>query len=214
VTPELPEDQDRDLREWLARADPAPDASTSIPSRPAPELLERIMSTPVQVPTEPTPATPAARNRRWLAAAAAVAVLGAGGVAASLAGGGDSPGTTPTVTRLALPASAGGPSLGSCIMFSTDVLKDMSPAFAGTVVSLGDGQVVLDVDRWYAGGDTDQVALAVPDGAASPSLEGFPEFAVGQPYLITAAEGTVNGCGYSGPATAELQQAFDTAFGG
>jgi len=34
---------------------------------------------------------------------------------------------------------------------------------------------------------------------------------VGQKYLITAAEGNVNFCGYSGPATPELTAAFDAA---
>jgi hypothetical protein len=44
-------------------------------------------------------------------------------------------------------------------------------------------------------------------------IDGF-DFEVGQQYLITAAEGTVNFCGYSGPATPELTAAFDQAFAG
>jgi len=50
--------------------------------------------------------------------------------------------------------------------------------------------------------------------AGSPALiDGF-EFQVGQQYLITAAEGNVNFCGYSGLATPELTAAFEAAFGG
>jgi hypothetical protein len=45
------------------------------------------------------------------------------------------------------------------------------------------------------------------------ALEGGVEFADGQTYLVTATDGTVNGCGYSGLATPELQSAFDSAFG-
>ncbi len=37
-------------------------------------------------------------------------------------------------------------------------------------------------------------------------------FRVGERYLVTATDGTVNGCGFSGPATPELERAFEEAF--
>jgi hypothetical protein len=46
------------------------------------------------------------------------------------------------------------------------------------------------------------------------ALIGGIAFDVGQLYLITAADGTVNFCGYSGVATPEMTAAFDEAFGG
>lgn len=45
-------------------------------------------------------------------------------------------------------------------------------------------------------------------------VAGEPQFEVGSSYLITAAQGTVNFCGYSGTSTPDLVAAFDTDFGG
>jgi hypothetical protein len=44
------------------------------------------------------------------------------------------------------------------------------------------------------------------------SLDGF-EFVRGERYLITATEGTVNFCRYSGPWSQNLADAFQEAFG-
>jgi hypothetical protein len=97
------------------------------------------------------------------------------------------------------------------VPFEVRYLAKMSPAFAGTVVTVGEDSVVLDVDRWYTGGDADRVQLEARGGDAVALGYGV-DFAEGERYLVTAAEGTVNGCGYSGPATPELERAFDTAF--
>ena len=102
--------------------------------------------------------------------------------------------------------------MASCVPFDTTILAGMSPAFAGTAVEVGDDTVTLEVDKWYAGGEADSVVLAAQPGMQA-LIAGF-EFEVGQQYLITAADGTVNFCGYSGPATPEFTAAFDAAFGG
>ena len=70
--------------------------------------------------------------------------------------------------------------------------------------------MVLDVDRWYAGGDADRVQLRGAD--QSVALDGV-EFVVGEDYLVTAAEGVVQVCGVSGPATPELEQLYDGWYG-
>jgi hypothetical protein len=36
---------------------------------------------------------------------------------------------------------------------------------------------------------------------------------LGEQYLITATDGNVNYCGFSGPSTPELRSAFEEAFG-
>jgi hypothetical protein len=90
--------------------------------------------------------------------------------------------------------------------------RRLSPAFAGTATSVEGETVTVTVDRWYTGGDATTVDLQ--STAGSPALiDGF-EFEVGQQYLITAAQGNVNFCGDSGPATPELTAAFDAAFPG
>ena len=69
---------------------------------------------------------------------------------------------------------------------------------------------MLDVDRWYAGGDADQVQLTgTPESVA---LDGV-EFVVGEEYFVTAAEGVVQPCGVSGAASPELEQAYDEWYG-
>ncbi|HSF87337.1 MAG TPA: hypothetical protein VLG28_16990 [Acidimicrobiia bacterium] len=103
-----------------------------------------------------------------------------------------------------------GLALASCLQFDTEILAGMPQAFAGTVISVEDETVVLSVDRWYRGGDAANVALNAPSGLEA--LIGGIDFDVDRQYLITAAEGTVNYCGFSGPATPELTAAFDEAF--
>jgi hypothetical protein len=51
---------------------------------------------------------------------------------------------------------------------------------------------------------------AGPDMVA---LLGATEFTVGQDYLVSASEGGVSVCGFTGPASPELQAAYDQAFG-
>lgn len=211
---------DDDLRARLSRLDPAPagvpvDPVTSPRAR---ELVERAMSTPVQTPDHPSAPDELSRRRRpWLPVAAAAAVLGA------VVGGflvlgqdesvrtvpGSDGGGQPSVLTLELPP---GEMSMSCVQFDVQILRDMPVALAGTVTTLDPGQVSLDVDHWYKGGSADRVTIAVPENN-SVALDGV-DFREGERYLLTATDGTVNGCGFSGPASAELESAFTEAFGG
>lgn len=209
-----------ELREQLGRLDPmhpgVPVESATTPSSKA--RMEKIMNTPL-IDREDSLSTPTPRptwigahrrRNRMLLGVAAAAVVAIGGAVIVSNNDGDSP-----------DVAAGPPielSLGdsnvmsSCMVFDVAMLAGMSPAFAGTATSVEGETVTLTVDRWYAGGDAATVVLK--GAAGSPALiDGF-EFAVGQQYLITAADGNVNFCGYSGPATAELTAAFDAAFPG
>jgi hypothetical protein len=40
------------------------------------------------------------------------------------------------------------------------------------------------------------------------------QFTEGERYLVSASDGTVSTCGFSGPYTDEMAAAFDEAFGG
>lgn len=146
------------------------------------------------------------RVRGQLAPVATALVLVAGGVAVVWAAGGGPASSPPLELGIAAPE---GPAMRSCVPFSVDVLADMPLAFAGTVTSEEAGSVTLHVERWYRGGDADAVRLAYPGG--SVALDGV-DFTAGEPYLIAATNGTVNGCGFSGPATPELEQAYSAAF--
>jgi len=114
------------------------------------------------------------------------------------------------VTTLAMPAGSG-TSMNSCLPFDAQYLRDMPVALSGTATKVDDDGVTLDVDRWYAGGNADVVRLANYD-VNTVSLDGF-AFEPGSRYLITATDGTVNLCGFSGPWTEDLAAAFDGAFG-
>ena len=211
-----------ELREQLGRLDPmhpgVPVESVTTPSSRA--RMEQIMNTPVvdqedslsaSIP-RPTPIT-ARRRRNWvvLGGVAAAAVVAIGG-AVIVGNRGDDGGTQvaagpPLV--LSLPASD---PMAMCMQFDTTILAGMSPAFAGTVTAIDGDTVTLNVDRWYVGGDAATVQLQGATG--SPGLNGGVDFEVGQQYLVTATEGNVNSCGYSGLATPELTAAFEAAFPG
>jgi hypothetical protein len=148
--------------------------------------------------------------------AAAVVAVAVG--AAVLAGAFDDPKPRPTTaaapTTVALAApGGGGASLGSCVPFDVKFLRDMPVALAGTVTAVDAGKVTLKVDRWYRGGDADQVTVSQPDPQSSVALDGV-SFEQGKRYLLTATNGTVNVCGFSGLATPDLQKYYDDAFPG
>ena len=209
---------DDDLRAALAAADAVRAADLDADPCPltsprARELLERTMAT--DLTTSPTAAdaafsAPPSGRRSWLAAAAAAVVL-VGGGAAYLAAAGDEPATGGGELALALPG--GDPALQSCLPVSAEVLAPVPVAFAGTVTAVTDGEVRLEVDRWYRGGDAGTVVLRNP-GQDAQALVGAADFRAGEEYLVSADQGTVSVCGLTGPATPELQVLYDEAFPG
>jgi hypothetical protein len=101
-----------------------------------------------------------------------------------------------------------------CMRLDAEALKPVPVALAGTVISLADKTVTLDVDRWYKGGDADRVTISLPPGDISPALIPGVDFVEGEKFLVAAFDNTVNGCGFSGPATPELTKLYDEAFAG
>lgn len=215
---------DEDLRDGLSRIDPCPPATPvhSVDGPHARSLLEGIMSTPiddrsVESTADPAdPVTPIRRRPRWLPAALAGAAVAAAvtGVLAVSAVTDSKPASPPVAapakTQVAMKLPDGA-SMASCMVFDVKVLAAVPVAFGGTVSDVTDSSVVIDVDRWYRGGSADQVVLSIPSQQTSAALDGV-DFVRGQRYLVSATDGTVNGCGLSGPATADLEAAFQEAF--
>ena len=192
------------LRKRLARLDPMHQGvDTEPPSR---ELLEGIMSTPVVKQPETGPEQ---KSNRWLVgiAAAAALVLAVGGVIALTGGGTDPVASGPPLELNA----AGEDAMASCIMFSVEELARAPLAFEGTVASVDGATITLDVDHWFKGGDAGQVVLNAPPGMVA--LIGEIPFETGGQYLITAYDGNVNYCGFSGESTPEFRAYFEQAFG-
>ncbi len=218
-----------ELRNQLEQLDPmhtgVPVESVTTPSSRA--RLEQIMNTPL-IEQESSDASPeqvgnssrvrylkshSGRRRTWgVLGVAAAAVVAIGGAAIVGNFGGDGDGDL-DVASAPLELSLGsGDTMASCMPFDVTILSGMSPAFAATATSVDAGSVTLTVDRWYTGGDAETVVLQTPNSA--PSLIAGFDFSVGEHYLITAAEGNVNFCGYSGVATPEMTAAFEAAFPG
>lgn len=213
--PEHEQAESQALRRRLQAADPAravnpdPDLATDLVRR----TRERAMQQ--SQPTADDPATDV-RRRRWVPLAAAAAVLAVGGTAYVATLGDSSPPTgapsagSASVTELALP---GGQLTGRCMQVTPQTVANAETALAGTVTSVEEGSVALDVERWYAGGDADEVRLAVATPEEAPLLlAGQPEFRAGQRWLVTATDGRVNSCGFTAPWSTELAQVFDAAF--
>ena len=147
-----------------------------------------------------------------LGVAAAAVVLAAAAGGAYLRSGDDDGGATvaaPTVTDLSLGTQD---AMAMCIQFTVETLSPMPVAFSGEVTEKSADAIVIDVDTWYRGGDSDQVRLQAPDMSVT-SLGSSIDFQEGSRYLVTATDGTVNYCGFSGPWTQDLADAYVAAFG-
>lgn len=220
---------DDELRNRLAAADPVPDDASIEPvnSASAQHLLEAIMSTHLDTPT-PAPASGGEHNTRsresrrprWtmaVAGVAAAAVLAVG--AAAIGGAFDSDDDEPDIAVdtpaegdvLELSTGDADPTLSSCIMPDATIAGMSETAFLGTVTAIDGETVTLTVDRWYVGGDAPVVTVTAPAGFEA--LIGTIDFVVGDPYIISAYDGTVAYCEMSGPATPERQAWYDEAFG-
>lgn len=195
-----------DLRARLARLDPVPPTLAVDPStsRQAHELLERTMLT---APSSTSPDAPSSHPRRtaWVVAAAASVLVVSGAVFGLSGGDAKIPAKAPTSLALTLGASD---AMAMCLPFDGAILAGFPVAFAGTVTTVEGSEVTLDVTRWFTGGTADQVVLTATGSAA---LDGV-DFAAGGDYLVTAADGAVSSCGYSGASSDFLLQAFEQAF--
>lgn len=207
------------LRARLTGLDPTRPGGPAYAPDPTPAHVEERIMAIIQNPATRTGDAPEEHRRgrgRWLAAAAALVLVAAGTAGALALRGGDQPTKAPgRVVALTVPGG-GGPVSGSCIQFDVAFLRDMAVAFAGTVTSVNAEQVILSVDRWYHGSPAQKraqvVTVAQPGGNTSVALDGV-EFTQGKQYLVAATNGTVNGCGFSGPADPQLTAAYQEAFG-
>ena len=189
---------DDELRSRLRGLDPA-----RRPSRPVGE-------DPVTVPP-PRPGRATSRRRVGALSAAAVIVLTVV-VALVLTRGqtGDDQAAERILTLTTAPPS---PTMASCLPVTSEALREMPVAFEGTVTERTAESVLLSVDRWYQGGSASAVRLTTPAATQSIALDGV-ELRAGSTYLVTATNGTVNGCGFSGLGTPELEGLYRQAFGG
>lgn len=204
-----------DLELRLRAADPSP-ATQDVDDARSPRaraLMERVMTDPGM--TTPIPMNgkrSAGVPRQWLAAGAAAAVV----IAIAIGAVALRDDSTRSSVTIAAPAATGGPTMGMCIQLTPEGLSPVDLAFDGTVTKVEGDQVTLDVGTWFKGGDTDDVVIT-QDAATLEGqmleLDGI-RLEEGKRYLVSATNGEINGCGFSGEYSDELNTIFTEAFAG
>ncbi|GAB3024453.1 hypothetical protein GCM10011376_09950 [Nocardioides flavus (ex Wang et al. 2016)] len=112
-----------------------------------------------------------------------------------------------------LALTADGSTTARCAMPSAEVLATFDTAFEGTVTSIDDGTVTLDVDRWYAGDEASTVTVEAPSKVLEDLLLAV-DFQEGRTYLVSADGDRVTLCGFTSETTPELEAMYAEAFPG
>ncbi len=199
------DDEHDELLARLRAADPAASLAPADPGRTA-RLLEDTMT-----PDQDTPV----RRRSplaWLVAAAAVLVIAGVGAFAFLGGDDSAVPSADEPPPSVLTLSARPPTAAKCLVVSPAALQQQEVAFDGTVNSITEGLVTLDVSHWYLGGNADQVTVEAPT-ADLQALVQAANFEVGERYLVSATGGSVSVCGFTAPYSPDLAALYDEAFG-
>jgi len=222
-------DGDERLRAVLRGGDPA---GSLPPADPAAlrSLLEDIMSADLDIrpaqpgQTESGQGEPRRTRATWLVAAAAVAAIAAGGAFAvtGLTGNGssapqaDHPRTSTQQGNTGLAGqttqlTAGGTQT-RCAPLTPALLAQYDMAFQGTVTAVDGDTITFQTTEVFSGQVGETVQLTAPPAGFAKILSQGTTFQVGESYLVPAYQGAVSMCGYSGPATSDLQQVFKEAF--
>jgi hypothetical protein len=218
MTDEHSFDEDPQLRALLAQSDPARSLAPADPQGLA-RLLEDTVSNDLDIHTDLPQQTTELRRRgplAWLVAAAAVATIAGGGYAAVSSmqdkgtveqAGPSAAVDDPVVVTLEAPTSVP----AKCAVPTPELLASSEVAFAGTVTAIDGDVVTLAPTETYAGQSADEVEVVGmhPDVRA---LIGQPEFVVGGTYLVSATDGQMSACGFSGEASPQLQNLYELAF--
>ena len=232
----MSETHDEDLRALLAAADPAAALPPADPSGMA-RLMEDLMSEHTDPRLDTTTENRADHLRHrsrltWVVAAAAAVVI-VGGIAVAVSGGGDSgPGTAGsdvvdsssgagTTSESGESVSVTELTLGGDAPATRCLAPDSAPQVVAAqtlvvdavVESISGGVVTLAPTTFYTGEATDLVTVSEPSGDLQALLSGV-DFAEGGRYLVSATEGRVTLCGFSGPYSESLADVYERAFAG
>jgi hypothetical protein len=213
-------DRDEELdRARLRELDPAASLAPADPDWVA-RLLEDTMSHDVDTPLTHESRENGTHDRSpltWLVAAAAILVIAGVGVFATMWQE-DNPDNPPSAAPSSsqgtsvLELSARPPVAAKCMVPTAEILANQQTAFDGTVASITDGVVTLDVTHWYLGGSADQVIVTAPP-TEMQALVLAVDFQVGQRYLVSANDGFVTVCGFTAAYNDDLAAMYAEAFG-
>ena len=218
IVNEFPEDPELErLRARMGAADPAADLPSADHAEVA-RLMEDTMNTTTDRRRSPF---------AIIAVAAAVILLAGVGFFALNGGNDDDPvagkeNSTPTQTTegpettdagSTLSLTASGPGNGRCQMPTVKLLRDLV-AFSGegTVTSIEDGVVTIEIDQVYVGDEVDTVTVDQPSETTNTLLLGV-DFEEGEKYVVSAnSDGDLLICGMSGPYDGRLATMIGKAF--
>jgi hypothetical protein len=217
-------DGDDRLRALLRGGDPAGSLHPADPAA-LQSLLEDIMSADLEIrPADPGQAEPHRRTRAtWLVAAAAVVAIAAGGAFAVTGLTGNDAGAPQADHQPSTTVEVGAPVKGETTELTADVqarcvaqqtaelLAQYDQAFEGTVTAIEGDTVTLQTTEVYNGQVGETVQVTAPQ-AGLDKLINQVHFQVGGTYLVSAYQGSVSMCGFSGPATGDLRSLFQKAF--
>jgi ABC-type phosphate transport system substrate-binding protein len=116
-----------------------------------------------------------------------------------------------TSTQTTALTADGSSAAGKCMVPNAEALATQTTAFEGTVLSVQDGTATLQVDRWFAGGESEQVTVAAPDEELRALLSAV-DFQVGKTYLVSATGNRVSLCGFTAEKSPELEALYSQAF--
>ncbi len=184
------------------RPDDVPAASLA---RVSARIQEHIMT---DSPRTTRTATPT--NRRPFALFGGLALTGALALAVLFGNGLGTVAPTPTDGPIDGPGGGGG--MASCLIYDPSILPTMEIVFDGVVAAIDGDKVTFDVKTGWKGVG-DRVTLTDPNIEAS-LLGDLPDFEVGGRYLVTAAGGNINACGYTLDYDAKTASEWAAAFGG
>lgn len=105
--------------------------------------------------------------------------------------------------------------IGRCAVPTAEQLAQQSTAVEATVTAVDETTAQLRVIEVMAGPQVGRISVQLPaQGAQSTTELGVPTFTVGDNYLLAVSpDGSLAGCGLSGPAGGDLQSLYTKAFG-
>jgi hypothetical protein len=189
---------DDELRARLRHADPAASLEPASPDQVA-HLVEEAMSR---------------KTRTWVLPVAAALVLIAGGTAWAVTRPDTPvpPAPTPAGPARIVELTATGVQAKCREPEPQQLAESADFAFEGTVQLIENGRVMLTATRVFRGEAANDVVVSQA-GESSEQMLGSGKFETGKSYLVSAADGSVLICGYSGEADSPgLRELFEAAF--
>ncbi len=195
---------DEHLASRLRRLDPARNVAP-LPEHRIEEIVMNSITTPDTAEQPHDAVERNARRRRLGIVAALAGAAAAAAIVTAVVVSQPAPGGT-----LALSLAETDGIQTACIPIAPEWLAESEVAFEGRVTGIDGSTVTLEVLQQYSG---EAVRTAtIPQGTDDLIELTIGRLELGGTYLISATDGVVMTCGFSGPSTPELKAVYEEAF--